>query len=517
MRRAPDEVRALSSRRWQQIKSIVDAALDRETSERPAFLDEACRDPELRKEVESLLAHELSGFLEEPAAAQLDAPEEPARATPMDLTGRTLAHYKIEEKLGEGGMGAVFLAQDQSLERFLREAKSAAALDHPYICKVYEIGAAEGRSFIAMEYVRGETLEHRIRRERLSMEEAGRIAAEISEALDTAHREDIVHRDLKPANIMLTPGGHVKVLDFGLAKRVVSQESADSQVKTASELTGEGLTLGTLTYMSPEQVRRQPVDARSDIFSLGIVLYEMYAGTHPFRRPIRMDTAVAIVQETPPPLSDQRREVPELLNHIVAKMLAKAPEERYQLIRELRADLRRLQDGTAAVQRFPGRWVPTLPNNRLLVVVFVVIALAALWTSTRSPSGPETGRGELLSVAVLPLTNISDDPEETDYLADGISQAVTNKLTQVGLRVTPWETASRYRERRQPPQVVARELNVDAVLVGTFQISGDQVLTSVSLVEAESGFQSWADTIVETVRRRVSGTDSPRNRSGVQP
>ena len=257
--------------------------------------------------------------------------------------GQTFSHYEILAKLGKGGMGEVVLARDPTLDRrvalkflsenlgqdeiakkrFLREAKSAAALDHPYICKIYETGEAEGRPFIAMEYVRGETLEHRITRGALPLVEAQRIAHEIAEALETAHQEGIVHRDLKPANIMLTEDGHVKVLDFGLAKRGASPEDTASELETASRLTGEGMTLGTMAYMSPEQVRARAVDARSDIFSFGVVLYEMVGGVHPFAKPTAMDTAAAILNLAPPALSSQRKEASELLEHVVGKMLAK--------------------------------------------------------------------------------------------------------------------------------------------------------------------------------------------------
>ena len=264
------------------------------------------------------------------------------------MIGKTISHYKIAEKIGEGGMGSVYKAEDLTLKRtvalkflsenlqhdepakkrFLREAKSAAALDHPYICKIYEIGEAEGRPFIAMEYVRGETLERRLAREDMPLAEAVRIASEIAEALETAHQEGIVHRDLKPSNIMLTEDGHVKVMDFGLAKRVTSTES---EFETESRLTGEGATLGTVAYMSPEQLRAQVVDPRSDIFSFGIVLYEMLAGTHPFSKDTSMDTAAAILNQPLPSLSNTS----ERLEQIVGKMLEKVPNERYQRVRGL--------------------------------------------------------------------------------------------------------------------------------------------------------------------------------------
>ena len=513
----------MSSPRWERTKEIVAAALELELSQRDRFLDEACPDPDIRKEVESLLASEKEGFLEKPASSKFEDPAEPTQTSrSVDLTGMTLSHYEIQKKLGEGGMGQVFLAQDRSLDRrvalklltaklegdetakkrFLREAKSAAALDHPYICKIYEIGEAEGKSFIAMEYVGGETLQARLVRGTLPLAEARRAGSEIAEALEAAHQEGIVHRDLKPSNIMLTPGGHVKVLDFGLAKRVTDPGADDdSQLETESQLTGEGMTLGTLAYMSPEQLRNQTVDARSDIFSFGIVLYEMAAGAHPFTKATSMDTAAGILNLAPPPLKRNRPDTPELLEHIVSKMLAKEPEDRYQLVHEVRTDLDSL-DSRAVV---PEKRAPILSMLRLGRKRFTIgaAALAALTLAAAlvlwwNPSdGRSPARDGPPSVAVLPLTNISEDPLESDYLAAGISQAVTNKLTQVGLRVTPWDTARRYRDSDRPAEAIARELNVDAVLVGTFQIAGDQILTNISLIDAESGFQSWADVIVE--------------------
>ena len=439
----------------------------------------------------------------------------------MPKTGQRLSHYQLLEKLGEGGMGEVYLAKDTVLDRqvalkllarnleedvtarkrFLREAKSAAALDHPYICKIYEIGESDGRPYIAMEYVGGETLTDRLKGEPLPLADVKRIASEIAEALETAHREGIVHRDLKPTNIMLTIGGHVKVLDFGLAKRMTSPSGTESQLKTASQLTGMGATLGTMAYMSPEQLRGESVDARSDIFSFGIVLYELLTGVHPFSKGTAMDTAASILNQQPAPTTRYRKDLPEVLEHVVGKMLAKEPGERYQLVHEVRTDLERLDARSRGIDRpSPALSIPRLGTREVKVGAAVIVAVAvlgALWFRWEAPSPPPPSREGPPSVAVLPLTNISDDLAESDYLAEGISRSVITKLAQAGIRVTPWETARRYGHSNQSPDHIARELNVDSVLTGTFEFVGDRMVTTLSLVEAQSGLLTWAQEFEE--------------------
>ena len=323
------------------------------------------------------------------------------------MIGQNISHYKITEKLGEGGMGEVYLAEDTSLKRkvalkflpdylqqdevaqkrFLREAQSAAALDHPYICKIYEAGEADGQSFIAMEYIEGETLKDRLDRGPLPLREALQIALEISEALDKAHQLGIVHRDLKPANIMIMPEGHAKVMDFGLAKNLGTSEGPEEQA--TAPLTREGTTLGTLYYMSPEQVRAEPVDTRSDLFSFGVVLYEMLAGEHPFRRTTQVATMNAILNQDPPPPTSDQEDLPRALQRIVERMLVKIPDHRYQqaaqlkrALDECRAELSvpaGLRDVAKALLRSAARPRVVIP----LVVVVVAAVMLGYWLIDR--------------------------------------------------------------------------------------------------------------------------------------
>ncbi len=365
----------MKAERWQQIERLCHAALEVEEEQRAAFLEEASGgDETLRREVEHLLAQETKaeGFLETPAL------EMEAEAIAQDqanlMLGRQIGSYRIVSLLGAGGMGEVYLAEDATLgrkvalkflpeqmrqnelaqKRFLREAKSAAALDHPYICKIYEIGEAEKAPYLAMEYVRGTTLDEGFSKRTPPLEQALKTALQIAEALGAAHREGIVHRDLKPANIMLTSEGHVKVMDFGLAKRVAL---GDSEQDITRALTEEGSAVGTVPYMSPEQLRGEPVDRRSDIFSFGILLSEMLTGAHPFRKTQPMATASAILNAVPPPLSQHRNDVPPLLQDAVTKMLAKDVDTRYQSVHEVHTALdeviQGLAAGTASTSRRP--------------------------------------------------------------------------------------------------------------------------------------------------------------------
>ena len=326
------------------------------------------------------------------------------------MIGQTISHYRILEKLGEGGMGEVYLAQDTGpldrkvalkfpsqemsqdpvvRQRFLREAKSAAALDHPYVCHIHEVGEDVDQSFISMEYVAEQSLKDRLTKGPLEMKDALQKAIEIAEALEAAHKQNIVHRDLKPANIMLTPEGHVKVMDFGLAKRLVPAEGSDSQEDTLSSLTATGATLGTLPYMSPEQVQGQELDARSDIFSFGVLLYEMITGVHPFQKDSPVETANAVLNEVPAPVTKFLDAAPGLLQHTVRKMLAKEADRRYQSVHEVRTDLAEVVSGNVdsfeATPMVERSWPRTLSWAVAGLLAITLLIVLAIWRPVAHP------------------------------------------------------------------------------------------------------------------------------------
>ena len=498
--------------RWQQVKEALSAALARTSDDRHAYLTSLrARDPDLAREVESLLAHDADAtFLEQPAF--------PIAMLPP---GTMFGPYLLQSPLGEGGMGTVYLALDRTLERpvalkflsraleqqddarrrFLREAKAAAALDHPYICKIYQTGEWEGRPFIAMEYIRGETLRDRLDSAALALEDVLRITLEVTEALETAHRAQIVHRDLKPSNIMLTADGHVKVLDFGLAKRLDAEEEYG---RTASVLTETGTVRGTVAYMSPEQVRGREVDLRSDLFSLGVVLYESLAGRNPFLAGSALETGSEILHHHPARLTTIGGGVPPALDTIVHRLLAKAPADRYDSASDLRRDLTGVRElvarpGVAALApdvsthhpvEKPSRAV-ALGRRTFLASLAAATGLvgAATWWFKGRPAG--SAARDSLSVVVMEFLNISGDADN-DYLSSGIARAVTTRLQRAGLRVIPWETARRFDGSTNPVEV-ARALQVNRVLTGSFQTARGRVLVNVSLVDGATGFLSWSD------------------------
>ena len=351
----PDQV-------WQEIKELFHKAIELTPEERSEYLERECGGNEsLRQAVESLIrSHDRSGsFMDGPAyevAAKLCVEPDTLKA------GEVIAHYQIRCLLGEGGMGKVYRAEDTKLQRdvalkilpvqtnsnenrarFLREARSAAALDHPNICAIHEVGEQNGISYIAMQHIEGETLDARVKRGELSYDEVLSISIQVADALSSAHARNIIHRDIKPANLILTKRGDVKVLDFGLSKVMIAATESGSETKTKPLLTLPGLILGTVPYMSPEQARGHEVDARSDIWSLGVVIYELITHRLPFDDQSNTDTLAAIVIRDPARLTRDNSAVPQELQRIVSKMLRKNPDERYQTAKDVLIDLQALR------------------------------------------------------------------------------------------------------------------------------------------------------------------------------
>ncbi|HEX4949412.1 MAG TPA: protein kinase, partial [Blastocatellia bacterium] len=527
---------------WQQIDQVFCSALEREPEERAAFLDEACGgDAELRREVESLLAAEAEA-------------ENTTNALPTQIVaamlasegggitvGQHIGHYRVLAPLGAGGMGEVYLAQDTSLgrkvalkflpagitaneearRRFTREARAASALAHPHICTIHEIGEDNGRRFIVMEYVEGETLAAKLKRERLSVEDCLVFATQITDALAEAHTHQIIHRDIKPANIVITSRGQAKVLDFGLAKFLrkdegggMRDESEKGTLLHPSSLiphpsTMPGVVMGTVPYMSPEQVRRESLDARTDIFSLGTMFYEMLSGRQPFARPSAAETMAAILTEEPEPLGEVAPEI----ERVVRRCLAKKRELRYPSARELLNDLVQLKGGNAtatqSVPTDPQRQTPStqIGNSAVtnsikrparglvvaaLVVVVVLIGVLVAWQMSRAPGATPS---EIKSLAVLPLRPLPSTTRDEALELGTTSTLITRLGSLRQLIVRPESAVGRYANSEQDPLAAGREQKVDAVLDNRYMRSGDKLRFQLRLLRVADGATLWADTL----------------------
>jgi serine/threonine protein kinase/tetratricopeptide (TPR) repeat protein len=364
----------------------------------------------------------------------------------MSTSIKQIKHYEILKPIGKGGMGEVFLAQDTNLDRkvaikflpeelqqdqtardrFIREAKSAAALDHPFICKIFEAGEVDGKAYIVMEYVEGEDLGERLKKDSLPLQDSLNITLEIAEALEKAHKNNIVHRDLKPANIMLTPQGHVKVMDFGLAKKVLpSGEEAITKTITQASITEQGVIAGTLSYMSPEQAKGEEIDQRSDIFSLGIILQEMLAGAHPFTKASAIETLSAILRDHPPHPNIKPKNVNPVLTPILKKALAKDPSDRYSTTTEFAQDIRKAQKELTGGIRLP------LHGWKLVLAGAFIIAILALgiWTLFQRSLGPNLEvTQQPISVIITDFQNQTGDPDFNESLEE---------LLKIGLEGAP--------------------------------------------------------------------------------
>jgi eukaryotic-like serine/threonine-protein kinase len=478
------------------------------------------------------------------------------------MIGQTISHYRILEKLGVGGMGVVYKAEDsklgrfvalkflpetlandpEALERFQREARAASALDHPNICTIYEIGEHEGQPFIAMQLLEGQTLKQRLvarelaparppRGAALETDEILDLAVQIADGLDAAHAKGIVHRDIKPANIFITKRGQAKILDFGLAKLTPAVAAASPQSRPGRDediaateaptatigeenLTSPGTTMGTVAYMSPEQVKGQELDSRSDIFSFGAALYEMATGRLAFAGNTTGIIFNNILEHAPTPPGRLNPDLPADLERIIHKALEKDREMRYQSAAELRTDLKRLRRDTGSGRssavpltteqpqgvgaRAAGQRLS--PKRLVAVIASVVVVAAGLagWLYFRARSNAPIG-----SIAVLPFVNQNQDPN-SEYLSDGLTESLIDTLSQLpGLRVMARTTVFRYKGRNTDPLQAGRELKVGAVLAGEISKQGGRLVISTDLVNVSDGTEIWGARFDRTM------TDSP--------
>jgi serine/threonine-protein kinase len=432
------------------------------------------------------------------------------------MVGQTISHYKIVEKLGGGGMGVVYKAQDLKLDRFValkflpqqfgadeeerkrfeHEAKAASALDHNNICTIYEIGESEeDQMFIVMAYYEGETLKKKIEHGPLPIDQAMDIALHVAQGLSRAHEAGIIHRDIKPANIMVTNRGEVKIVDFGLAK-----------LGGQTILTKTGTTLGTVAYMSPEQARGESVDARTDVWSLGIVLYEMITGQRPFRGEYDQAVIYGILNEEPAPLPAAGH-TPLALERIVSKSLAKDREARYQGAGEMAVDLMQLAESGRSTNLSSHRMnMPTrrkLPVRAALGVIVLLAALAAVLWIFRPFRAAAVD-----SIAVMPFSTTESDPDLV-YLTDGITERVISRLSSLHTvrKVIALSSVMQYKGKEIVPKNVGRELGVDALVVSRLNKRGDQVSILVELVKTDDGSHIWGDQF----QRHVSEIASLQN------
>jgi len=442
------------------------------------------------------------------------------------VLGETISHYQVLRKLGSGGMGVVYEAEDLTLgrhvalkflhgdvvhdqltfDRFYREARAASALNHPHICTVYEFGEHNGHPFIAMELMEGKPLKQSCDNAPMDMAALLEVGVQVADALDAAHAKGIVHRDIKAANIFVTDRGQAKVIDFGLAKFKANAAMA-TDVTTADDLTLRGSLVGTVSYMSPEQVLGKELDARTDLFSFGVVLYELATGMLPFTGETYGAIFGAILHSTPMPVLQANPSCPPKLAALISKALQRNPDRRYRSAAEMREDLKQLlrerQPGITTVSSRTARPMLSFENvqirTKALVVALTSVAVlaiaAGLWVAeSRKRSVPPKVSAGIVSIAVMPFVNMSSDKEQ-EYFSDGLSEELLNHLVRIPeLRVAARTSSFQFKGKNEDLRTIALKLNVSNILEGSVRKEGQKVRITAQLINADDGFHMWSET-----------------------